>query len=62
MLDKRPLGTQYDVCRPHQKWLHHSVAPKAPRELFAIMAGGPDCTKSYAAPATLSPVVPQIAA
>ena len=49
-LDKRPFGTQYDVCRNEYEWMHHSMAPKPPaKEPFRILIGGRDCRHLYSA-------------
>ena len=48
-LDKRPFGTQLDVCAQGYEWLRHSIAPAEVAEApFRVLVGGSDCAKPYA--------------
>src|SRR5260370_14750911 len=48
VLDKRPVGTQYDVYAEGFEWLRHSIAPRplatAP---FRVKVGGPEWPTPY---------------
>src|SRR4029077_1625081 len=49
-LDKRPVGSQYDVYRNEYEWLHHSMAPaEIAKEPFRLLIGGRDCRQLYSA-------------
>ena len=48
-LDKRPVGTQYDVYKEQYEWLHHSIAPTPaqPHERLRVTVGQGD--RAYSA-------------
>src|SRR4051812_20650613 len=50
VLDKRPFGSQEDVCKEGYECMNHSMSSKARTGAeFRVTIGGPDCTKPYSA-------------
>jgi glutamate synthase domain-containing protein 2 len=48
--DRQPFGTQLDYYAPGHEWIHHSVTPKAKRDVgVRIAVGGADCRQPYSA-------------
>jgi len=46
--DKRPFGTQLDVCAIGYEWINHSIAPThLAGHDFRVKVGGKDCTQPY---------------